>query len=182
MTTQFFGRILLPDVVTTIALSPASKLVLANAVLQFNASFPEDDELRDDSSEAMVTLQVRVGRDQDNSPWLALCTLSASMEMQWSLNGLVFDGDHDVVVGFRTVGFEAGVVHLTGHMARGDTTSISTSSGARITTSSVTKARNKGREAQGKYLQGDLRLLLRAISVAAAELGGGQRGFGSIMQ
>lgn len=150
MTTQFFGRVLLPDLVTTIALSPASKLVLANAVLQFNASFAEDDELCDDSSEAMITLQVRVGRDQDNAPWLALCTLSASTDMHWSLNGLVFDGDQDVVVGFRTVGFEAGIVHLTGHIARGDTASTSTSSGTRITTSSVTKAKKKGRDAQGK--------------------------------
>ena len=65
----------------------------------------------------MMTVQVRSGRDQDGSPWLNICTLSASMELQWPLTGLVFDGDEDGTVSLRAVGFDKAVVHITGHIA-----------------------------------------------------------------
>jgi hypothetical protein len=116
--TRFFGRVLLPEAVTTVQIKPGSKLVLASAALAFNDSsdaIEEDDDGFDGAQ--MMTVQVRSGRDQDGSPWLNICTLSASMELQWPLTGLVFDGDEDGTVSLRAVGFDKAVVHITGHIA-----------------------------------------------------------------
>ena len=118
MPSRFFGRVVLPDVVTTVNLASSSQLVLASAALSISSTglgADYDEEEEEEESQSMMTVQVRAGHDQEGSPWLTICTLSASMELQWPLAGLVFDGDLDGLVSFRATGVDSGVVHLTGH-------------------------------------------------------------------